>query len=92
MKRVAILAAVLLSGAAFAAEQWNAEQIAQKKAEAAAAKSAWQRAYKVCVLYGIRIMTYIDVNTHSRQIIRTVTRLTVTSCNDSTIFQGKNGK
>ena len=44
MKRVAILAAVLLSGAAFAAEQWNAEQIAQKKAEAAAAKSAWQRA------------------------------------------------
>ena len=44
MKRVAILAAVLLSGAAFAAEQWTAEQIAQKKAEAAAAKSAWQRA------------------------------------------------
>ena len=44
MKRVAILAAVLLSGAAFAAEQWNAEQIAQKKTEAAAAKSAWLRA------------------------------------------------
>lgn len=44
MKRVAILVAVLLSGAAFAAEQWTAEQIAQKQAEAAAAKSAWQRA------------------------------------------------
>lgn len=44
MKRVAILAAVLLSGAAFAAEHWTAERVVQEQEKLAEAKTPWKRA------------------------------------------------
>ena len=43
MKRVAILAAVLLSGAAFAAEQWNTEQVTREQERLANAETPWLR-------------------------------------------------
>ena len=43
MKRVAILAAVLLSGAAFAAEQWTADRVAQEEERLAAATTPWMK-------------------------------------------------